>query len=66
MERTNTKVKAEKFTIDSEYLIQLAIRKEMPWNTLAIMLTDLTTSLDKSKLIIRVLVKELEKWVLKV
>ena len=35
MERTNTKVKAEKFTIDPEYFIQLAIQKEMPWNTLA-------------------------------
>ena len=66
MEGVNTKATTEKFTIDPEYFIQLAIQKEMPWNTLAFMLTDLTNSLDRSKQVIRVLVKELEKWVLKV
>ena len=66
MEGVNTKATAEKFIIEPEYLIQLAIRKQMPWNTLVFMLTDLTTSLDRSKHVIRVLVQELEKWVLNV
>ena len=64
MEGTNIIETAEKFIIDPEYFIQLAIQKEMPWKTLELMLTDLTTTLDRSKQLIRVLVQELEKWVL--
>ena len=66
MEGTNLKETPEEFTINPKYFIQLAIRKEMPWNTLALMLTDLITNLDRSKQVIRVLVQELEKWVLNV
>ena len=57
------KATTDKFTQDTEYeyFIQLAILKEMPWKTLAFMLTDLTTTLDRSKQIIKVLVLELEK-----
>ena len=66
MERNNPNATTEKITIDPEYFIQLAIQKEIPWKALALMLTDLTTTLDRSKQIIRVLVQELEKWVLNV
>ena len=66
MEGTNSKATTEKFTIEPEYFIQLAIQKQIPWNALAYMLTDLTTTLDRSKQVIRVLVQELEKWVLNV
>ena len=64
MEGNNPNATTEKFTIDPEYFIQLAIQNEIPWKALALMLTDLTTTLDRSKKIIRVLVQELEKWVL--
>ena len=64
MEGTTEQAKTEKIMIDFEYFIQLAIQEEIPWKTLALMLTDLTTTLDRSKKIIRVLVQELEKWVL--
>ena len=64
MEENNPNATTEKFTIDPEYFIQLAIQNEIPWKALALMLTDLTTTLDRSKKIIRVLVQELEKWVL--
>ena len=56
----------EKITIDFDYFIQLTIRKEMPWKTLVFMLTDLTTTLDRSKQVIKVLVQELEKLASKV
>ena len=51
----------EKFTIDTEYFIQIAIQKEISWKSLAFMLTDLTTTLNRSKQVIRVLVQEIEK-----
>ena len=66
MEQTNLKETSEEFTINPKYFIQLAIQKEMPWNTLAFVLTDLITNLYRSKQVIRVLVQELEKWVLNV
>ena len=66
MEENNRNATTEKFTIEPEYFILLAIQKEMPWNTLTFMLQDLTTSLDRSKQVIRVLVQELEKLVLNV
>ena len=56
----------EKVILDFEYFIQSAIKKELPWKSLAYFLTDLSTTLDKSKQVIRVLVQELEIWVLKV
>ena len=56
----------ERFSIDPEYFIQLAIQKQIPWNTLGFMLTDLTTTLERSKQVIRVLVQKLEKWVAKI
>ena len=66
MEENNPYATTEKFTIDPEYFIRLAIQKEIPWKALALMLTDLTTSLDRAKQVIRVLVEELERWVLNV
>ena len=66
MKGTTMQAKTEKIMIDFEYFIRLAIQKEIPWKALALMLTDLTTTLDRSKQVIRVLVEELEKWVLNV
>ena len=66
MNGSNEKAITGKIMIDFEYFIQLAIRKEIPWKSLAFMMTDLATTLDISKQIIRALVQELEKWVLKV
>ena len=56
----------EKVILDFEYFIQSAIQKEISWKSLAYFLTDLSTTMDKSKQVIRVLVQELEIWVLKV
>ena len=66
MKETTLQAKTEKIMIDFEYFIQLAIQEEIPWKTLALMLTDLTTTLDRSRQVIRVLVEELERWVLNV
>ena len=66
MNGSNEKAITGKIMLDFEYFIQLAIRKEIPWKSLAFMMTDLATTLDISKQIIRALVQELEKWVLKV
>ena len=51
--------------VDFQYFIQLAVKQELPWKTLSFCLTDLTTSLDKSKEVIKELVEELEVWVTK-
>ena len=56
----------EKVLLDYQYFIQSAIKKELPWKSLAYFLTDLPTTLDISKQVIRVLVQELEIWVSKV
>ena len=48
MKETTLQAKTEKIMIDFEYFIQLA-QEEIPWKTLALMLTDLTTTLDRSK-----------------
>ena len=50
-----------KITLDFSYFIQLAIRRELSWKSLAFMMTDMTTTLDISKRVILVLVQELEK-----
>ena len=55
----------ENITINFNYFIQLAIRRQLSWKSLAFMLTDLTTTLDISKQVIRILVQELEKLALK-
>ena len=65
MNENQEKVFPEKVMIDFKYFVKLAIQKEIPWKSLTIMLIELTTSLDKSKKAIRVLVQELEKWVSK-
>ena len=36
-------------TVDFQYFIQSAIQKKLPWNCLAIVLTDLAPTLEKSK-----------------
>ena len=51
--------------IDFQYFIQSAVNQELSWKTLAFFLTDLTTSPEKSKEVIKILVEELEKWVTK-
>ena len=65
MRETDGKERTGKFIIDTEYFIQLAMQKQIPWNSLTFMLTDLTTNLDISKQVIRSLVQELEKLALK-
>ena len=57
---------SEKIILDFEYFIKIAVRRDISWDSLAFMLTDLTTNLDRSKQVIRALVEELEKWVSKV
>ena len=52
--------------VDFKYFIHSAIQKEISWKSLAFFLTNLITSLDKSKEVIRILVQELEIWVTKV
>ena len=52
--------------VDFKYFIQSAIQKEIPWKSLAFFITNLIMSLDQSKEVIRILVDELEIWVLKV
>ena len=52
--------------VDFKYFIHSAIQKEISWKSLAFFLTNLITSLDKSKEVIRILVQELETWVTKV
>ena len=56
----------EEVKVNLKYFIQSAIQKDISWKALAIFLTDLVTTLDKSKEVIRILVQELEKWVSKV
>ena len=55
----------EKVLLDFQYFIKSAIQREISWKSLAYFLTDLATTLNQSKQVIRVLVKELEKWVSK-
>ena len=50
----------EEVRVNFKYFIQSAIQKELSWKSLAFFLTDLTTTLDKSKEVIRILVEELE------
>ena len=52
--------------VDFKYFIQSAIQKEIPWKSLAFFITNLIMSLDQSKEVIKILVDELEIWVLKV
>ena len=51
--------------VNFQYFIQSAVKEELPWKTLASFLTDLTTSLDQSKEVIKILVEELQVWVTK-
>ena len=53
----------QRVTVDFQYFITSAIQKEFSWKTLAFFLTDLTTTLDQSREVIRLLVQELEVWV---
>ena len=56
----------QRVTIDYQYFIQSAVQQKLSWNTLAYFLTDLAPTLNKSRQVIKILVQELEKWVLKV
>ena len=51
--------------VDFQYFIQSDVNQELPWKTLVVFLTDLTTTPKKSKEVIKILVEELEKWVTK-
>ena len=51
--------------VDFLYFVQSAVKEELPWKVLTIFLTELTTTLDKSKEVIKILVEELEGWVRK-
>ena len=55
----------ERMSIDFHYFIRMTIQKEMTWSTLSFLLTDLAVTPEKSKQVIKILVKELEKWVSK-
>ena len=56
----------QEVTMNIGYLIQMAIEKKMPWNTLTHLLTDLAATPMKSKQVIKLLIQELEKWISKV
>ena len=56
----------EKVPIDFHYFIQMTIQKDMTWNTLSFLLTDLAETQEKSKQVIKILVMELKEWVSKV
>ena len=51
--------------VDFHYFIQAAVDQELSWKTLAFFLTDLTTTPDKAREVIKILIEELEKWVTK-
>ena len=55
----------EKVLVDFQYFIQSAVEKKIQWNVLTYLLTDLAPTIDKSRQVIMILVKELEKWVRK-
>ena len=50
-------LKKQMLMVDHNNLIQSAIEKKISWNTLARSLTDLVTSVDRSKELILALVK---------
>ena len=55
----------EKVLVDFHYFIRSALEKKIQWNALAYFLTDLAPTIDKSRQVIMILVRELEKWVKK-
>ena len=57
---------ARKVTVDFQYFIQMTIEKKMLWSTLSHLLTDLATTPEKSKQVIKMLLQELKTWVSKV
>ena len=46
--------------VDFKYFLQLAIHQEMSWAMLGVLLNNLTPTLDKSKQLIKILLKELQ------
>ena len=63
MNSTELDKENESIRVDFRYFIQSAVQKNLPWHTLAIYLTDLAPTLEKSRQVIMILVQELEKWV---
>ena len=55
----------KKLLVDFNCFIQSAVQKNLSWSCLTIFLTDLATTLDESRQVIKILVQELEKWVTK-
>ena len=51
--------------LDFQFFIKSTIQKEILWKSSAYFLTDLATTLNLSKQVIRVFVQELKKWVSK-
>ena len=60
-----TKMSMQKVSLDFQYFIRVTIQKKMAWSTLSFLLTDLAVTPEKSKQVIKILVKELENWVSK-
>ena len=61
-----TNVSMQKVPLDFQYFIWVTIQKKMAWSTLSFLLTDLAGTPEKSKQVIKILVKELQHWVSKV
>ena len=51
--------------LNLKYFINSALQKKIPWNSLTFFLNDLAPTLEKSKEVVEILVKELEKLALK-
>ena len=51
--------------LNLKYFIRSAMQKKMPWKTLTFFLNDLTPTLEKSREVVEILVKELQKLALK-
>ena len=52
-------------TVQFDYFISLALQNNLPWNSLTLILDDLTPTLSKSKDVVKVLLEELQRLHLK-
>ena len=56
-----TKINPADKNLDFEYFVNLALVNKLPWDSLIVILNDWTPTLAKSKEVIEILVKELQK-----
>ena len=56
-----TKINPADKNLDFEYFVNLALKNKLPWDSLIVILNDWTPTLAKSKEVIEILVKELQK-----